>query len=274
MADKNEPEKKITPMRTAQMALRAQKSDITKSAKDLVWPMEGPLLGWLSIFFVITLLLECTPLLGVSTGFYGFFLGGKALTPEGLEALGLHLAVLLSLVPLVVAAAQKTVLGKKMSYFSAFGEGALWKTFAALLVADALFLVILSDLGRMPRFAETGVIILFVGLCQLFIRLSVGGTSTLKQEGQRYMWGLGFSLLFGLIFALTWLFFVVMMTAPVLAPMQQSVAAMNPLGVFGPPVLSALITLIKAYVGVFCVGGLSRVYMILRDMQEKRATYS
>lgn len=272
MSNENESEKKMTPLRAAQMALRAQKSDITKSGKDLVWPVSGPVLGWLGAFFVITLVLECAPLLGLSTGFYGFFLGGKALTPEGLQALGMHLFALLSVVPLVVAGAQKTVLGKEMTYFGAFGEGALWKTFGALVVTDALFLLILSDLGRMPRLAETGVIILFLGLCPLFIRLSVGGSGTLKQEGQRYIAGLGFSLLFGLIFALTWLFFVVMMTAPVLAPMQQSVAAMNPLGVFGLPVLSALVTLVKAYVGVFCVGGLARVYVLLRDMQEKHTT--
>ena len=270
MAHENDPEKKITSMRAAQMALNAKKSEIINAGKDLVWPVKDPVLGWLGAFFVITLVLECTPLLGVPTGFYGLFIKGKALTPEGLQALSMHLAALLSVVPLVVAGAQKTVLGKEMTYFGAFGEGALWKTFGALVVTDVLFLLILTDLGRMPTIAEVGVIILFVGLCPLFIRLSVGGTTTLKQEGQRYIAGLGFSLLFGFIFALTWIFFVVLMTAPVLAHMQQSVAAMNPLGDWGLPVLNTLITLLKAYVGVFCIGGLSRVYMILRDMQEKQ----
>lgn len=238
------------------------------AGKALVWPLNGRLLAILGTFFVVSLVLEALGGMLAQSSLYMSLNATPIVWSQMAEVAGLHLLTILSFVPLMVYAAQKVVRAKELTYLGTLKEPALWKTLGAIVLVDALFVAFVSVLGRGPQWTEIGIFILFMGTLTSLVRTAAGESFHVKQELARYWVGLGSALLYGLIFSLVAIFFVVLVTAPVLENMRSHIESLNVFGALGWPLLKAAMNVVMAYTGLFCVGAMGAVHVQMRKDEE------
>ncbi|MCA0370738.1 MAG: hypothetical protein LCH26_06515 [Proteobacteria bacterium] len=239
-----------------------------QAGKGLVWPLNGRLLAFLGAFFVVSFVLEALGGTLAQSSLYMSLNAMPIVWSQMAEVAGLHLLTILSFVPLMVYAAQKVVRAKELTYLGTLKESALWKTFGAIILVDALFVAFVSALGRGPHWTEIGIFILFMGTLTTLVRTAAGESFHVKQELARYWVGLGSALLYGLIFSLVAIFFVVLVTAPVLENMRSHIESLNVFGALGWPLLKAAMNVVMAYAGLFSVGAMGAVHVQMRKDEE------
>ena len=263
----------VTTGRT--LSLNARRLSLAKNmrgfmqaGKALVWPLNGRLLALLGTFFVVSFVLEALGSMLAQNSLYMSLNATPIVWSQMAEVSALHLLTILSFVPLMVYAAQKVVGAKELTYLGTLKEPALWKTVGAIVLIDLVVIAFLLDLGRVPRWTEIGLLALFMGTLTTLVRTAAGESFHVKKELARYWVGLGCALLYGFIFFLVAICFVVLVTAPVLENMRSHIESLNMLGTLGWPFLKAAMNLVMAYTGLFCVGALGAAHVQMRKDEE------